>query len=313
METNQAGVVRSDRYKKNVESSSSSFVTNIGRFKQQTRTNSIDNLANDYKPKVNSDDTSTDTSNQTTKATKNVVDAQKKTLNGVDAETKKEMAEVSELIDNMIAKFKDMSESNDAPEIKQKLTFWQHAKAMEVKIKGRLEEYGIADDAKLKQDFKNLYTRRAFMLTNKAKQGPYADNAPKFYGDYSETNSTLTQIATGASQEKLDANSALTKKYADSIEIQKEKIDEHTKAIKEAQKAHKEAQTQEARDEIKKELAQLHEKRNTETAIHQALYTGGLRFGGRATSFNDSQRAQYEAFQRDAIALKGDVSTALLP
>jgi hypothetical protein len=231
---------------------------------------------------------------------------------GIKPETKKLFNETSELIDNQVTKYLAILKKNDDPEVKQKLVFWQHEQKMQSKIEGRLSEFGVREE--LSQEFTNRFNKRAFMLENKAKQGIYADNKPHFYGNLARENSFLTQLATGSSQKQINENRELTNSFANSITTQHQKAHQYDQKIKNLRKeVFKKDISTTRRNEIKKELEQLHKQRNTERLKYQQLKTGARRFGGRARSLNDMQRAQYIAFISDVSALKGDVDTDLLP
>lgn len=234
-------------------------------------------------------------------------------MDGIDHETKTKMRDMLELIDNQITKYTELSETDDNPKLKQKLNFWKQSKAMEAKIQGRLDGYGVKDDPELKTQFKELYDRRSDMLINKFQQGINADNKPQFYGQLNKLDSKLIQLATGSDSKQMKANRALTADFAAKIKESKENLEQINTLKKELRAKLKEASTADEKTEVREQLAEANENLETAQNKYQAYYTASLRFGGRAKTYSDIDRLQYDQYLKDVEKFEGEISISFLP
>lgn len=234
-------------------------------------------------------------------------------LKGIDNETKQEIKDVDDLIENQISKYESMLKTNKNFAINDKLGYWTREKKMQELLKARLDKHGV--DEELKANFKNLYSRKVDILESKAKQGPFDKNNYKAEGNLTLVNSTLTQMATGASRTDLQENRSVTMAIAEKVTEKNEKFIESRESFTELNKKLQDKTL--SKTDIKKINSQL-KKARKELDISRSEYykinSLSIRFGLRsAFNFNDTDRAQYTGAIKDIEALDGETDLSQLP
>ena len=206
-----------------------------------------------------------------------------------------------------------MLETNNSFAIRDKLGFWRREKNMQERIKARLDKNGV--DEELKSTFKKIYSRKVDMLESKAEEGPFAKNNYKLEENLMVINSTLTQIATGASRADIRENRELTETLAKKSVEKLEKYVESREAVSTLNKKLKDKNL--SRTDIKRinsELVKARKEFDVLRLEYRKSHSLSVRFGLRsAFDFNDTDRAQYTGAIKDIEALDGETDLNLLP